>query len=441
MNTHDPAQMTEAPPPMAPERSFRKSLGYSFRAFYSRNYRVYFIGQSISLIGTWMQRVAMGWLIYRLTNSAFLLGLIGFTSLAPTFFIGLLGGVLADRWSRHRLLIITQSLAMVQAFILAVLTLSGVIQVWHIIVLSIYLGIVTAIDAPVRQAFIVQLVDRREDLSNAIALNSTGFHIAQLIGPSLAGILSAAYGEGICFLLNAIAFTAVLFSLFIIRIRTALRVPARQRVLKNLAEGLRYSWNYLPIRVFVILQVMFGLFGFPYSTVMPIFARDMLSGGADTLGYLMAAAGTGAITGSLFLASRTGAVGMGRLIPVSVSIFGLGIVAFSQSTTMFISLGIVAIVGGSQQLILAGSNTVVQTVVDEDKRGRVMSLFMIAGLGVAPFGNLLTGSVAELIGAPTTLAINGSILLLSVVYFALRMPKVRAAARSAYERAEQRDNA
>lgn len=407
-------------------------LRYSFRAFGLRNYRIFFLGQTVSLVGTWMQRVAMGWLIYRLTDSAMLLGVIGFTSLVPTFFVGPFGGVLADRLNRHRVLIATQSLSMVQAAVLAVITMTGIVEVWHIVTLSLMLGTVSAFDVPVRQAFVVQLVERKEDLGNAIALNSTGFNIARLAGPSLAGLLTAAYGEWLCFLANAVTFGAVILSLTMLRIAPHEPKPHR-RALEDLADGVRYVWSNVPIRAFLLFMAVFSLFGIPYGTLMPIFARDILGGGADTLGFLMAAAGLGAIAGALHLAARTGPIGIGRLIPFSAGLFALGIVAFSASTSTLYSLLLVILIGAGQQVTLAGTNTFLQTAVDEHMRGRVMSFYTMALLGMAPFGSLLAGALGELLGAPLALALNAGVVLAGVLVFATQLPRIRQAAEHALE--------
>jgi MFS family permease len=400
-------------------------LQYSFRAFTSRNFRLFFLGQLVSLTGTWMQRVAMGWLVYRLTESPLMLGVIGFTNLAPTFFLGPIGGVLADRWDRHRTLQVTQTIMMVQAVILTALALSGVIAVWHIIVLGAVLGTASAIEIPVRQAFVVQLISRREDLSNAIALNSTGFNLARLIGPSLAGILTAIVGEWLCFLINGITFSAVLVALLFMDAVPHIAPKVQEPVLQKLAEGIRYAWGYIPIRAILLLIAVSSLFGLSYGTLLPVFARDVLNGGADMLGWLMSSAAIGAITGAIYLASRREAFGIGSMIPVAVIVFACGIFAFSLSTIPVLSMGIVAVIGLGQQIILSGCNTIVQTVVDDDKRGRVMSLFVFSVLGMAPFGSLLAGAMAQVLGTRLTLCVDAVIVFIGAVVFWSKVPMLR----------------
>ena len=411
----------------------RDRLRQGLRAFSSRNFRLFFAGQSVSLLGTWMQRIAMGWLVYRLTDSAFMLGLIGFTNLAPMFFIGPFGGVIADRWNRHRTLVATQSLAMLQAAALTALTLTGHVAVWHIVLLSLFLGVVTAFDVPVRQSLVVQLVDRKEDLGNAIALGSTSFNIARLLGPSLAGLLTAYVGEWLCFLANTVTFGVVIVALLAMRIPPIERDTNPARPVRALVDGVKYAFGMSPIRTILFLLATFSLFGIPYATLMPVFARDILGGGAETLGFLMASAGGGAMIGALYLASRTGVGGMGRVIPVAATLFAVGVMVFSQSRTLWLSYAAVAAAGFGQQLATAGSNITVQTIVDDDMRGRVMSLFTVSILGMAPFGALLAGTLAEVLGVPLTIVINSSVVLVTAVVFWVRMPRIRGATRQTYD--------
>lgn len=397
----------------------------ALRALRHRNYRLFFCGQSISLIGTWMQRIAMGWLAYRLTHSPFLLGVVGFAGQIPTFILSPVAGVLADRWNRHRTLVVTQVLALVQATVLAALVLSGSIAVWHLIVLSIILGTINALDIPVRQAFIVQLLDRKEDLGNAIALNSSMVNAARLVGPSIAGILIAAFGEGWCFLVNAVSYIPVIAALLALRMAPAAARPAGGRVIDVLREGFHYVRDFTPVRNMLLLLALVSLAGMPYQVLMPIFAKDVLGGGAHTLGFLMGASGLGALVGTVYLALRRTIRGFGRIITAATVVFGVGLIAFSFSREVWLSLALVFVAGLGMIVQMASSNTVIQTVIDDDKRGRVMSFFTMAFMGMAPFGSLLAGALASRIGAPATVALGGGFCVLGGLLFASRLGEMR----------------
>jgi len=411
-------------------------LKTSFRALRYRNYRLFFGGQAISLIGTWMQRVAMSWLVYRLTNSAFLLGMVGFVGLIPTFLLVPIAGVLADRWSRHRIMVVTQTLAMIQAFTLALLAIAGLITVWHIIALSIFLGVVNAFDTPVRQSFVVEMVEGKEDLGNAIALNSSIFNVAQLVGPSVAGVLVAVVGEGMCFLLNALSFIAVIGALLAMKVPHREADPEKKNVLQGLKEGFTYAYESIPIRTILLMLSLISLVGMSYTTLMPIFAKDILRGGPDTLGFLMASTGVGALIGAAYLASRKGTIGLGRQIPLAIVVLGVSVIAFSLSRNLWLSLVLVLFAGLGRIVQTASSNTVLQTIVDEDKRGRVMSFYAMSFMGMAPFGNLIAGSLASTIGAPNTVLLCGLACLVGALLFARRLPSLRAAVRPIYARME-----
>jgi MFS family permease len=333
------------------------------RALRSRNYRLFFTGQSISLVGTWMQQVAMSWLVYRLTGSAFLLGVVGFMNQIPTFLLAPVAGVLADRWDKRRLLICTQTLAMVQAAALAFFVLAKAIQVWQIVTLSLILGIINTFDIPARQSFIVEMVDNREDLGNAIALNSSMFNAARLIGPSIAGLLVAAVGEGICFILNALSYLAVIVALVAMRLRPGKQERARRHILHELREGISYAFGFSPIRSILLLIALVSLMGMPYSILMPVFARDILHGGAHTFGFLMAAAGCGALVSTVYLASRKSVLGLDRVIVIATFFFSLGIIAFAFSNALFLSLLCLSLIGFGAMALIATSNTILQTVV------------------------------------------------------------------------------
>ncbi len=410
------------------------TLSEMFRALQYRNYRYFFMGQGISLIGTWMQQVAMSWLVYRLTDSVFLLGILGFAGQIPAFLLGPLAGVLSDRFNKHRILILTQSLAMLQATVLAILVITGAVTIYWIVGLSIFLGIVNAFDTPTRQSFVVHLIDKREDVSNAIALNSSMFNVARLVGPSLAGLIIAAVGEGFCFAFNALSYVAVLFSLFSLKtlVKTT-TIKKDTRVWESLREGFNYVVGFPPIRAIIIQIGLISLVGMPFSVLMPVFARDILHGGANTLGYLMGASGIGALTGALFLARRPSVLGLGRVIVVATTLLGIGLICFSFTRVLWMSLLWILVTGFGMIVQMAANNTILQTIVEDDKRGRVMSFYSMAFLGMAPFGSLLAGMVANHIGVPHTLLISGCLSLLAVVPFALQLPKLRLLVRPIYQ--------
>ncbi len=403
-----------------------------FRALRHRNYRLFFSGQCISLIGTWMQQIAMSWLVYRLTQSATFLGFISFVGQAPSAFLTPFAGILADRANRRRILALTQTLMMIQAFALAFLTITGHIQVWEIIVLSIFFGLVNAIDIPVRQAFIVEMIEDKADLGNAIALNSSIFNGARLIGPSIAGIAIALVGEGICFLLNGLSYIGIIIALFSMRIQKQTKAKTDSNILQSLKEGLGYAYHFTPIRAVLMLIATVSLMGMPYLILMPVFAEDVLHGGASTLGFLMGAAGLGAFTGAIFLASRKTVVGLGKWIVIASSLFGIGLVIFSLSHYFWLSMVILVFVGFGMMVQVGASNIFIQTVVEDDKRGRVMSLYTMCFIGMAPVGSLLAGSIGDIIGVPTVLRIGGCFCILGSLMFARKLPALRERTRPVY---------
>ncbi|MCX5714600.1 MAG: MFS transporter [Candidatus Omnitrophica bacterium] len=396
-----------------------------FRALKHRNYRLFFSGQSISLVGTWMQQIAMSWLVYRLTNSALLLGIVGFIGQIPAFLLSPFGGVIADRYNRHRILIVTQTLAMLQALVLSILVFTKSIAVWHILMLSFFLGLVNSLDIPVRQAFTIDMIEDKNDLSNAIALNSSMVNLARMIGPSVAGILIAVVGEGLCFLLNALSYIAVIISLAAMSITPKAKKIFTNHVLYDLKEGVVYVLGFAPIKSILLLLGLISLMGVPYQVLMPIFARDIFHGGPKTLGFLMAMSGIGALTGAIYLAGRKTVVGLGRIIALASALFGLGVVVFSFSRSLWFALMVIFVAGFAMMVQMAASNTVLQTIVEEDKRGRVMSFYTMAFMGMSPFGCLLAGSLAQRIGAPHTLMFGGICCVIGAFVFSRRLPSIR----------------
>ncbi len=410
------------------------SLRYILRALNSRNYRLFFGGQGISLIGTWMQRIALSWLVYRLTDSPFLLGLVGFTGQIPTFLMAPVAGVLADRMNRLKLVIAAQVLSMIQALVLAFLVLANMITIWEIIVLSIFLGLVNAFEITARQSLVVEMIDKKEDLGNAIALNSSIFNGARLIGPSIAGILIAMVGEGVCFLINGISFGAVIVALLMMKLKPSHIKPQTHNMLKGLKEGFAYTFGFPPLRSILLMVALTNLMGMPYVVLLPIFARDILHGGPNTLGFLMGATGVGALSGALFLAARKSVVGLGKWISIAAGILGGGLILFCLSTNFWLSILLMMPIGFGMMVNMASSNTLLQTIVDDDKRGRLMSQYAMAFMGMAPLGSLWAGAAAGKIGAPYTLLIGGLFCILGALIFARNLPAMRKLIRPIYHK-------
>ena len=395
------------------------------RALRHRNYRLFFIGQSISLIGTWMTRLTTNWLVWRLTHSPEMLGLLGFIGQIPTFVLAPFAGVWVDRLNRHRLLTATQVLAMLQSFALAALTLSGIVQVWEVFVLQAMQGVINAFDMPSRQALMVNLVEDRTDLPNAIALNSSLVNAARLAGPSIAGLLITWVGEGWCFLVDGVSYIAVIVTLLIMHISLSRPSAPKKRVVHELIDGLRYVNGFTPIRAILLLLALVGLVEMPYAVLLPIIVTQTLHGGPHTLGFLMGAMGVGALFGALYLASRSSVLGLGRLIPLASATFGLGLVALGLSRSQSLSLVIMLFTGLGFMVNMAASNTVIQTLVHDEMRGRVMALFGVAFLGMTPFGSLLAGAVASRIGAPETVIGCGMVCLFGAAVFCRKLPALR----------------
>jgi len=397
------------------------------RALRHRNFQLFFSGQLISLVGTWMQTVAQSWLVYRITGSSLLLGSVGFASQIPVFLVAPLGGIVADRFNRQRVVITTQVCSMVLAFVLAALTLSGRVQVWHIFVLAALLGVVNAFDVPGRQSFLVDMVGR-EDLMNAIALNSSMFNGARIIGPAVAGILVAKIGEGWCFFVNAVSYIAVIIGLLMMRVECRPRVTTSSP-LEDILEGFRFAKNTTPIRALLLLLGVVSLVGMPYTVLMPVFADRILHGGARGLGILMGATGVGALLGALTLALRSGVRGLGRWVAVCCVGFGVSLFLFAFSRHFSLSMVLLLPVGYFMMLQMACSNTLIQTMVPDSLRGRVMALYSMMIMGMAPFGAFFGGALADKLGAPVTVAIGAVASVIAAGWFWTQLPLIRIEAR------------
>jgi MFS family permease len=398
-----------------------------------RNFRLFFGGQTISLIGTWMTRVATAWLVYRLTGSALLLGTVSFAGQIPSFLLAPFAGVWVDRLDRRQVLVWTQTLSMIQSLALAWMTLSGRITVSWLLALGAMQGLINAFDMPGRQAFMVKMVDDRRDLQNAIAINSSMVNMARLIGPSLAGILIAATNEGWCFFVDGVSYLAVIASLLMMRLHAPVVKREATSTLVELKAGWTYVSQFLPIRTILLLFVVVSLMGMPFVVLMPIFAARVLHGGPHTLGFLMGSMGLGALISALSLAARKHVLGLVKMIPLATAIFGLGLIGFGLSRSFWLSMLMVFIAGMGMMQGMAASNTVIQTIVSEDKRGRVMSYYTMAFVGMAPFGSLLAGSMAHAVGAPWTVIVSGALVLAGAAWFTTRLPAVRREIRPIYK--------
>jgi len=401
------------------------------RALRHRNYRLFFAGQSLSLVGTWITRIATSWLIYRLTGSALLLGIVGFCSQIPTLFLAPVAGVFVDRWNRHRVLVVTQVLSMLQSLALAVLALAGIITVAQVLALQVFQGVINAFDTPARQAFVVSMIEDRADLPNAIALNSTMVNASRILGPSIGGVLIAAVGEGWCFLADAISYLAVIASLMAMHTVHEER-RGGTRLVDELTAGFRYVTGFVPIRTVLLLLALVSTMGMPYTVLMPAVAAKLLHGGPHTLGWLITASGVGALAGAVFLAARPSVVGLGRVIATAAAVFGAALIALGASRALWLSLLIMPLIGAGFMVSLAASNTIVQTLTEEHLRGRVMAFYTMAFLGTAPLGSLMAGVLADRIGEPLTIAAGGVACLLGAGWFASRLPRLRELVRPIY---------
>ena len=411
--------------------SSNSRLKFALRALRHRNYRLFFGGQSLSLIGTWMTQVATSWLVYRLTRSPMLLGLVSFSGQVPALLLTPFAGVWVDQWNRHKVLKATQTLSMLESFALAVLALSGRINIWHIVGLTMFQGVVNAIDMPARQSFVIEMIEDRADLPNAIALNSSMVNGARLIGPSIAGLVIAAAGEGYCFLIDGFSYLAVIGSLLLMRSTGSVSRP-RQNVLQGLREGWDYIVGFTPLRSILGLVGFTSLVAMPYSVLLPIFASVVLHGGPNTLGFLTGCTGVGALIAAMTLAMRKTIVGLGRMINILSFSFGGGLIAFGLSHVPWLSFPLMLVIGFSMMGLLAASNTIMQTIVEEDKRGRVMSFYTLSFTGVMPFGSLIAGALASRIGAPMTTICGGVLCVGAGLWFSSRLPEIRRRVRPIY---------
>jgi MFS family permease len=374
----------------------------------------------------------VNWLVYRLTHSALLLGVVGFASQIPALFCSPLGGVIADRYDKRVLVIATQGLAMVQAAVLCTLVLRGTIRIWEIIVLGSLWGLINAFDIPIRQSFMIDLIDEKEDLSNAIALNSSMVNVARLVGPSVAGVLIAATGEGVCFLINALSYLPVIVALFLIRVTPQLGKAGNKRPLKEMAEGFHYASHFAPIKAILLLLAVIGLVGAPYMVLMPVFVKDVFHAGPHTFGLLVGTAGLGALIGAFYLAARKTVRGLGRVMALMPAVFGISLIGFSFSQLLWVALIFILLCGFGMMVHMAASNIVLQTIVENDKRGRIMSFYAMALMGMMPLGSLLAGWLASRIGAPHTLMLKGFGLVAGALIFAKSLPALREEVRPIY---------
>jgi MFS family permease len=421
------------PPASKPDFPWPRTL----RAFRHRNYRLFFAGQLISLIGTWMQSVAQAWLVYRLAmehpsdtqTPAALLGLVGFCGQIPVFALAVVGGIAADRFSRRRVILATQLSSMLLALILAGLQFTGSVQIWHVLLLAGLLGVVNAFDIPARQAFVVDLVGKA-DIVNAVALNSTMFNGARVIGPAVAGLLVAAIGEQWCFLLNGLSYIAVIISLLRMDVQRHLRVTLPGSPIGSVLEGFAYAWRTRPVRALLFLLGLMSLLGVPYIVLLPILTSErFLNGGASGYGILMGAAGVGATLGAISLAMRDGIRGLGRWLMAAACGFGVGLIVFSFSRTFWLSAALLVPVGYCMMVTMAAANTLVQSLVPDHLRGRVMAVYSMMFMGMAPFGALLAGVLAQWLDVPGTIAVGGAACIVGSLIFGWQLPALRQEAR------------
>ncbi|MBI3042799.1 MAG: MFS transporter [Betaproteobacteria bacterium] len=407
---------------------------HSLRAFRHRSYRLFFLGQSLAILGNWIQHLAMSWLVYRLTGSAWLLGVTGFSSQIAILVLAPFGGLWADRIDRRKLLLWTQAAAMAPGFTLAALAYSDAVEVWHVVVMAGLFGVIMAVDVPVRQSFTPEMVPVREDLPSAIAFNALMQNGGRMIGPTIAGVLIAASGEAMCFLVNGVSKVAAVVTLAMMTLAPVARARVPSSLREGLREGIAYTWNSVPLRRLLPVVALVSFMASPYQTLMPIFAAEVFSGGAETLGFLIGAAGLGGMTGMVLLASRKDIRGLIRWIAAAAGAAGATLVAFAYSTSLALSLAAIAVVGMNTLIVAMSVSTIIQTIVDDRMRGRVLGLFTVAFLGTFPLGSLAAGAVASWIGATHTLAAGGGACMLVALWLWRRLPELRAHIRPIYAR-------
>lgn len=409
-------------------------MKHTLRAFRYRNYRLFFYGQSLSIIGNWVQQVAMSWLVYRLTGSAWLLGVTGFAGQIAVFLFAPFGGLWADRFDRRKLLIVTQATAMVLAFALSALTYAERVEVWHVIVMATLFGFVLAFDAPIRSSFTPEMVPSRQDLPGAIAINGGMQNGGRMVGPAIGGLLLAVTSEAFCFLMNGISKLAIILSLVMMSIMPQPKISPKARIWASFKEGAAYAWNLMPIRWLLPMVALVSFMVTPYLTLMPIFAAEIFAGGADTLGFLIGAAGLGGVIGVFFLASRQSVRGLARWTAIAAALSGAAMIGFSYSRLLPLSLALMAIAGFGVIVTAMSVNMIMQTIVEDEKRGRVISFFTMSFLGMHPLGSLAAGALAAWIGAPHTLAIGGLCAVIGACVLWRKLPLVREHIRPIYTR-------
>lgn len=405
--------------------SYRERMGFAFRALKSRNFRLFFYAGMVSLMGTWIQNLALGWLVYRLTDSAFYLGLVGFAGQIPALILTPIAGVYADRLNRRNMLMITQFVPMVLAFILSILVFADAITIPLVLIIVVINGFALAFDTPFRHAFLMEMIGDRKLISNAVALNSTLVNTARFIGPTLGGLLIALFGEAYCFLINGFSFMAMLSALMMMKVQPFVKKPAERSVLQDLSVGFNYTWNYKPARYMIMLVTVTSIFGLPFQAFLPVFARDILHGESQLLGFLTGAVGAGALTGAFYLATREGVQKVPSIIRFSAFLFAIGLLVFSISNATSLSIIVLYFSGFGMITQFSATNTLLQTVVDEDKRGRVLSFYSMSFMGFTPIGSLLLGSMAEKLGVPHTFTIAASILLLAAFFYTFRLKTIK----------------
>lgn len=405
--------------------SYLQRVAFAFRALQSRNYRLFFFSGMVSLMGTWIQNLALGWLVYRMTDSAFYLGLVGFAGQIPALFLTPIAGVYADRLNRQKMLILTQSLPMLLAFLMAILMYSGHISVTLVLIIVLVNGFALAFDTPFRHAFLLEMVGDKKLLPNAVALNSTLVNTARFIGPTIGGILIALYGEAFCFLMNGVSFLGVIIALLSMRVAPLIKTEKKQSLMKDLNEGFRYTYNFKPARYMILLIITTSIFGLPFQAFLPVFARDVLHGDSQLLGFLTGAVGAGALTGAFFLASRETVNKMPDIIRISALLFAVGLAVFSFSNSHWLSLTVLYFAGFGMIVQFVATNAILQTVVADDKKGRVLSFYSMSFMGFTPVGSLLLGSIAKWLGVPLTFSFAAFVLLIAAIFYSLKLSSIK----------------